>query len=96
MADKSGKTEQPTQRRLENARKEGQFVSAKEFISALRWGFLYQGQKQGRGSPALDLPATAFINFMQNHDQIGNRAFGERLISLTEDRKLKALAANPF
>jgi flagellar biosynthetic protein FlhB len=37
MADKSGKTEQPTQRRLENARKEGQFVSAKEFISALQF-----------------------------------------------------------
>src|SRR4051812_38024806 len=37
MADKSGKTEQPTQRRLENARKEGQFSSAKEFISALQF-----------------------------------------------------------
>jgi flagellar biosynthetic protein FlhB len=37
MADKSGKTEQPTQRRLEKARSEGQFPAAKEFVSALQF-----------------------------------------------------------
>ena len=37
MADKSGKTEQPTQRRLEKARTEGQFPAAKEFVSALQF-----------------------------------------------------------
>ena len=37
MADKSGKTEQPTQRRLEKARKDGQFASAKDFVSALQF-----------------------------------------------------------
>jgi flagellar biosynthesis protein FlhB len=37
MADQSGKTEQPTQRRLEKARREGQFASAREFISALQF-----------------------------------------------------------
>src|SRR5437016_5651727 len=37
MADKSGKTEQPTQRRLEKARKEGQFPAAKDFVSALQF-----------------------------------------------------------
>src|SRR5436305_10414873 len=37
MADSSGKTEQPTQRRLEKARKDGQFPSAKEFVSALQF-----------------------------------------------------------
>jgi flagellar biosynthetic protein FlhB len=37
MADKSGKTEEPTQRRLEKARKEGQFPAAKEFVSALQF-----------------------------------------------------------
>jgi flagellar biosynthetic protein FlhB len=37
MADQSGKTEQPTQRKLEKARKEGQFASAREFISALQF-----------------------------------------------------------
>ena len=47
MADKSGKTEQPTKRRLEKARKEGQFASAKELVSALQFmvflGFLGVG-----------------------------------------------------
>ena len=37
MADQSGKTEQPTQRRLEKARKEGQFPASKEFVSALQF-----------------------------------------------------------
>jgi len=37
MSDKSGKTEQPTQRRVDNARKEGNFPSAKEFVSALQF-----------------------------------------------------------
>jgi flagellar biosynthesis protein FlhB len=37
MADKSGKTEEPTQRRLEKARTEGQFPAAKEFVSALQF-----------------------------------------------------------
>ena len=37
MADKSGKTEQPTQQRLKKAREEGQFAHAKEFVSALQF-----------------------------------------------------------
>jgi flagellar biosynthetic protein FlhB len=37
MADKSGKTEKPTERRLEKARKEGQYPSAKDFVSALQF-----------------------------------------------------------
>src|SRR5207249_6061943 len=37
MPDRSAQTEQPTQRRLEKARKEGQFPSAKEFVSALQF-----------------------------------------------------------
>src|SRR5215468_654482 len=37
MSDSGGKTEKPTQRRLEKSRKEGQFVSAKEFVSALQF-----------------------------------------------------------
>ena len=37
MADRTGKTEQPTQRRLEKARKEGQYASAKEFVAALQF-----------------------------------------------------------
>jgi maltooligosyltrehalose trehalohydrolase len=47
-------------------------------------GFGYQGQvsaHQGapRGEPSTHLPPTAFVNFLQNHDQIGNRALGERI-----------------
>ncbi|MDB6088527.1 MAG: malto-oligosyltrehalose trehalohydrolase [Gammaproteobacteria bacterium] len=47
-------------------------------------GFGYQGQvsaHQGgpRGEPSAHLPPTAFVNFLQNHDQIGNRALGERI-----------------
>jgi len=42
MADKSGKTEQPTQRKLDKSRKEGQFASAKEFVSALQF-FVFLG-----------------------------------------------------
>lgn len=62
-------------------------------------GFAYQGEvsawRQGRrrGSPSGSLPSVAFVNFLQNHDQIGNRAFGERLTLLAGDRALKTAAA---
>ncbi len=51
-------------------------------------GFVYQGEPNpwrggaARGEPSADLPPCAFVFFLQNHDQIGNRAMGERLISL--------------
>jgi 1,4-alpha-glucan branching enzyme/maltooligosyltrehalose trehalohydrolase len=54
-------------------------------------GFGYQGEVseheggRTRGEKSTHLPLTAFINFLQNHDQIGNRAFGERLSSLVKD-----------
>jgi maltooligosyltrehalose trehalohydrolase len=59
-------------------------------------GFGYQGQvsaHQGgpRGEPSAHLPPTAFVNFLQNHDQIGNRALGERLPAIT--RSPEALRA---
>ena len=55
-----------------------------EFISAAKWGYLFQGQrykwqKKRRGTPALDLPPTAFVNFIQNHDQIANSGIGLRV-----------------
>jgi maltooligosyltrehalose trehalohydrolase len=62
-------------------------------------GFAYQGdpspfrQKQHRGQPSKHLPPTAFVSFIQNHDQIGNRAFGDRLSRLTNDAALRAVAA---
>ncbi len=55
---------------------------------ALAEGYVYQGDpsvyKDGapRGVPSAHLPCVAFINFLQTHDQIGNRAFGERLTTL--------------
>jgi len=48
-------------------------------------GFAYQGEKSAfrggspRGEPSAALPPSAFVSFLQNHDQIGNRAFGERI-----------------
>lgn len=58
-------------------------------------GFAYQGEAYGtereaRGERSADLPATAFIDFLQNHDQIGNRACGERLVELADAQRLRA------
>jgi maltooligosyltrehalose trehalohydrolase len=52
---------------------------------SLAEGFSYQGEEsrhregKTRGEPSAELPPTAFISFLQNHDQVGNDAFGERL-----------------
>ncbi|PFG71473.1 maltooligosyltrehalose trehalohydrolase [Pseudomonas poae] len=60
-------------------------------------GFIYQGHttRHGheRGEPSADLPPTAFVAFLQNHDQIGNRALGERLHQLCSPQALKAATA---
>jgi len=62
-------------------------------------GFAYQGEisawRQGkrRGSPSVGLPPAAFVNFLQNHDQIGNRAFGERLSVLVDKEPLRVMSA---
>jgi len=63
---------------------------------ALSEGFAYQGEvspyrdNRRRGEISRDLPTTAFVPFLQNHDQVGNRAFGERLSDLAEARALRA------
>ena len=62
-------------------------------------GFGYQGQvsaHQGgpRGELSAHLPPTAFVNFLQNHDQIGNRALGERIGQLSRsEAALRAATA---
>lgn len=60
-------------------------------------GFIYQGHttRHGheRGEPSGYLPPTAFVAFLQNHDQIGNRALGERLHQLCSPQALKAATA---
>ena len=59
-----------------------------EFISAAKYGYLYQGQwykwQRRRGSPGLDLPPAAFINYIQNHDQVANSIRGERCHELEQ------------
>jgi maltooligosyltrehalose trehalohydrolase len=61
-------------------------------------GYAYQGEPYGehrepRGEPSKQLSPTAFIDFLQNHDQIGNRALGERLAALTRKEQLRAALA---
>ena len=73
--------------------------TAVKLARALSEGFVYQGEPSphreggGRGSPSADLPPYAFVSFLQNHDQIGNRAFGERLTTLAEPRAMEAAIA---
>jgi maltooligosyltrehalose trehalohydrolase len=69
-----------------------------EFISALKWGYLYQGQyyswqQQCRGKAALDLEARHFVTYIQNHDQVANSATGERLHKLTSLAELRTMTA---
>jgi maltooligosyltrehalose trehalohydrolase len=69
---------------------------AEKLARCLAEGFAYQGEPSPshdgapRGTPSADLPPTAFILFLQNHDQIGNRAFGERLTQLADPQALRA------
>ncbi len=65
----------------------------------LKEGFAYQGERsphrggKPRGTPSALLPPSAFVLFLQNHDQTGNRAFGERLTELTDPAALEAATA---
>jgi maltooligosyltrehalose trehalohydrolase len=72
--------------------------SPQELVSAAKYGFLYQGQpyawqEKGRGSPTIGLPPDRFVNFIQNHDQVANTGFGERLHRRTAFGVYKALTA---
>ncbi|NUU38510.1 malto-oligosyltrehalose trehalohydrolase [Pseudomonas sp. C2B4] len=68
-----------------------------QLARCLSQGFVFQGHinRHGkpRGEPSGHLPPSAFILFLQNHDQIGNRAFGERLHQLAHPDALKAATA---
>ena len=50
-------------------------------------------RRQARGEPSGELAPTAFVNFLQNHDQIGNRALGDRLESIADPRAIEAALA---
>ncbi len=72
--------------------------SPQELITAVRRGFLYQGQVsawQGkrRGTPSSDLAHTSFVNFVQNHDQIANSRAGLRADRLTSPGRYRAMTA---
>ncbi len=72
---------------------------AERLARCLGEGFIYQGEGspnhdgKPRGKPSAHLPPTAFVAFLQNHDQIGNRAMGERLTLLADPQKLRAATA---
>jgi len=69
----------------------------RQLARCLAEGFIYQGQHtdsgQRRGQPSGHLSPTAFVLFLQNHDQVGNRARGERLVTLADENALKAATA---
>ena len=69
---------------------------AKQLLRSLLEGFAYQGETSryrrgnARGEPSAGLPPEAFVNFLQNHDQIGNRPDGKRLWMLIGPEKMLA------
>jgi maltooligosyltrehalose trehalohydrolase len=72
--------------------------SAQEVLSAVKRGFLYQGQRyewQGkpRGSAVTTEPGCAFVSYIQNHDQVANHLQGERIHALTSPSRYRVLAA---
>jgi malto-oligosyltrehalose trehalohydrolase len=72
---------------------------AGELARCLAEGFAWQGRVSPhrggalRGTPSAHLPPTAFVSFLQNHDQVGNRALGERLDALASAEAMRAARA---
>lgn len=72
---------------------------ARHLGRCLTQGFAYQGEASAyrdhmaRGEPSAHLPPQAFVSFLQNHDQVGNRAFGERIGQLAPAPAVRAAAA---
>lgn len=71
---------------------------AQEFISLIKYGFLYQGQwykwqNKRRGSPAFNINPAKFVNYIQNHDQIANSGRGYRVHMITSWGRYKAITA---
>ncbi len=70
-----------------------------DIACALGSGFVYQGEAsahrggQLRGEPSGNLAPTAFVSFLQNHDQIGNRPLGDRLESIADPKAVEAALA---
>lgn len=72
---------------------------AQQLGRCLAEGYAYQGERSAyrdgasRGEPSRDLPPACFVSFLQNHDQIGNRALGERISRLTGPAAIRAAMA---
>jgi maltooligosyltrehalose trehalohydrolase len=72
---------------------------SRDLARALASGFVYQGEVSAfwggkrRGEPTGKLAPTTFVNFLQNHDQIGNRALGDRLEIIADPRAIEAALA---
>ena len=74
------------------------FGSIGQLAKALRQAFVHDGEyspfrQRRHGRPPAGLPATSFLAYLQNHDQVGNRATGERSSMLVETGLLKVAAA---
>jgi maltooligosyltrehalose trehalohydrolase len=72
--------------------------SAQEFVSAAKFGFLYQGQrykwqKKRRGTSTRGLKPSAFVTFIENHDQVANSAWGDRIHHVASPGKHRAMTA---
>ena len=72
--------------------------SPQEFVSAAKYGYLFQGQRYSwqekrRGSPAFDLAPWQFVNFTQNHDQVANSGRGLRCQHLSSPGRYRAMTA---
>jgi len=71
---------------------------AQEFISAAKYGYLYQGQRyawqrKARGTPTWGLPPASFVTFIENHDQVANSGRGRRVRQLTSPGRYRAVTA---
>ena len=66
---------------------------------ALAEGFAFQGEPSAyrggrpRGEPSGHMPPQAFVSFLQTHDQVGNRAAGERIDALADEKPVRAALA---
>jgi maltooligosyltrehalose trehalohydrolase len=72
--------------------------TAREFAAMARLNTLYQGQwyawqQQPRGGWAMDLPSSAFVCFLENHDQVANSGLGDRLHRMTDGATWRTLTA---
>jgi maltooligosyltrehalose trehalohydrolase len=83
-------------------RREGYYTdyygTPQEFISMIKRGFLYQGQRyswqrKARGTPTRGVPRSAFITFLENHDQVANAGRGEHLHRRAAPGALRAMTA---